>query len=74
MKRKLRRLRHTRPEWVTALNFARLYPSAQINEVITESISGVRFVQIYIKNWSNAWYFANGDAEIRTIGIKPNKK
>lgn len=74
MKRKLRRLRHTRPEWITVLNFARLYPSAQINKVITESINGVRFVQIYIKNWVNAWYFANGEAEIRTIGIKPNKK
>ena len=73
MRRKLRRIRHTRPEWVTALNFARVYPSLQINEVLTQSINGVRFVQIHVKNWVNAWYWAKGNAEIRTIGIKPNK-
>lgn len=73
MKRKLRRLRHTRPEWVTALQFARVHPSAQINKVVSKISNGIRFIYIFVTNYKYAWYWAKGSAEIRTIGIKPNK-
>lgn len=73
MKRKLRRLRHTHPEWVTALNFKRIYPSIQINKVTSEISRGIRFVYINLSNFKYSWYWAIDNAEIRTIGIKPNK-